>query len=134
MKKQALASLITLLLIKSVSACSVAVNGTEEPQIDSEPYISDWIFFISAFALIIPVIILFFLNKTLGKRFLFSSTIVLISYIPAIIFFSIVDVCALLGYTTRTIRAGFFVMLFIFIFHLIRFYKAEKNKNAELLN
>jgi hypothetical protein len=115
MKILALTSLILLLAIKSVSACSYA-SGYEPPQLEKV----DGIYFLSASALIIPIIFLYFLRERKGRWAIFTSTLSLVLFIPAIFFTAMIfGMCSAFVLPVQMlIKAELFLMLLIFTIQL----------------
>jgi hypothetical protein len=115
MKKAALTSFILLSAIKSVSACSYA-PGYDPPQLEKV----DGIYFLSAFALIVPIVFLYYYRERKGGWAVIISTVSLILYIPAIIFTAFLfAMCgAFVGPVQLLIKAELFLMLLIFTIQL----------------
>jgi hypothetical protein len=115
MSKLALTNLLLLLAIKSVSACSYA-PGYEPPQLEKV----DGIYFLSAFALMAPIVFLYFLRERKGQWALITSAVSLVLFIPAL-FFTALTFAMCGGFVTPVqmlIRAELFLMLLIFTIQL----------------
>ena len=123
MMKLALTNLTLLLAIKSVSACSYA-PGYNPPQLDK----FDGIYFLSAFALLVPIVWLYFLRVRKGRWAVIASAASLVLFIPAIFLTALLfAMCG--GFVTPVqmlIRAELFLMLLIFTIQLFSWISQRK--------
>jgi hypothetical protein len=123
MKKLALTNLTLLMAIKSVSACSYA-PGFEPPQLEKV----DGIYFLSAFALIVPIVFLYFLRERKGRWAIITSGVSLVLFIPALFFTALIfAMCS--GFIVPVqilIRAELFLMLLIFTIQLFSWISQRK--------
>jgi hypothetical protein len=126
-KKLALTNLVVLIAIKSVSACTYAVDPNN-PVRDIEPKVSyDLIFFFSAFVLILPILILFFLRKQKGLWAVIASIVLLLLFIPAIFLTAFVyGICDNNDAVSNVIKAELFLMLLIFTIQLFSWISQRK--------
>jgi hypothetical protein len=114
MKKLALTNLMLLMAIKSVSACSYA-PGKEPPPVES----IDVIYFLSAFALMLPIGFLYILRERKGLWAIISSAISLVLFIPAVVLTALIfSPCGGFGPVLLLVKAELFLMLLIFTIQL----------------
>ena len=115
MKKLAIINLMFLMAIKSVFACSFA-PGIEPPQLEK----ADGVYFLSAFALIIPILFLYFLRERKGRWEIITASLSLVLFIPAIFFTAMLfAMCSAFVLPVQIlIKAELFLMLIIFTIQL----------------
>ena len=118
MKNLALTNLMLLLAIKSVSACSYDIDPNNSVKVNTSDGFYDLILFISAFVLIIPIVILYFVRNRKGRWAIITSSVSLLLFIPAIFLTAFLFGPCGLGPVPFVIKAELFLMLTILIVQL----------------
>jgi hypothetical protein len=113
MKKSALTNLIVLIAIKSVSACEFQ-PGEEPVSVFKGNEIYFWVMFIGSFALLVPIIVLYFQRNHRGLWTIITSIVLLILFLPAIFMAKFANMCGDETRVAEVIIAEFFLMSLIF--------------------
>jgi hypothetical protein len=126
MKKFALAILILFLMVNIVSACEFS---REEEEFRKQLNVVFLIFFFSSYALIIPIVILYFLQKRVGMWTVITALVSLVLFLPLLFFAAIADMCGYSGFVIATIE--FIFMLFLFAFQLTSWITLRRKLKTE---